>query len=245
MFILSIFIIFFLGLYIGSFITAISMRISNEEKVFIKRSKCDNCGKIISYIYLIPVLGYLLCRGLCRFCQKKVSLEYTFWELLHATLYIILYLLSKENLAIFLVFAFVTSVLIMMTIIDIKTQYVYDLHIVLLAFGIFLLLFVTKNLHIGYKSFIFGSIPLLFKFLYEWLRFKVSREKIEVIGMGDIKIFTILFFFLDFYILLKIVVLSGLFGASYGLLLNKKNIHYAFLPAISLALYIILIYNFI
>ena len=245
MFIFNIFVISFFGLAIGSFITAIAVRISNEEKVFVKRSKCDTCNNVIPYFYLIPIFGYFLCNGKCKFCKQKVSIQYTLWEAFHAMLYIIIYILAKQNIFLFLPFALLTSVLLMIAIIDIKTQYVYDFHIVILAFCILYVLYYTQNLHISYKSFIVAGIPLVFKYFYEFIRFKLSGEKMEVIGMGDIKIFIILFFFLDFYILLQILTLSGLLGAGYGLILRKTNSHYAFMPAISLSLYFVLIYNFL
>lgn len=245
MFIFNIFVIAFFGLIVGSFITAVSLRISNEEKVFVKRSKCDKCHTVIPYKYLMPIFGYMISNGKCKVCNAKISIEYTIWETLHGFLYAMVFVFSKQDILLFLPFAMLTSVLMMIVIIDIKTQYIYDLHIIILGLIIFYLLFYTKNLQISYKSFVFSLFPLIFKYSYEWLRYKLSGEKIEVVGMGDIKIFIILFFFLDFYILLKIMTLSGLLGAVYGLVLHKKNAYYPFMPAISLSLYTILIYYYI
>lgn len=245
MFILYIIMVVFCGLMIGSFITAISFRIANNEKVFVARSKCDLCAVRIPYIYLLPVLGYILCKGVCKKCNKKVSYEYTLWELLHAVLYTIVYIMCGDKMLLFCSFAVFTSILFMITIIDIKTQYVYDIHIILLLFAIILILYQTKSLHIGVWSFILALLPLFFKYVYETTRTKVTGQKIEIIGMGDIKIFIILFFLLDLYIILQIVMISGLLGTVHGLLLRKKNTHYAFLPSVSSALYAVFIYNFI
>lgn len=145
----------------------------------------------------------------------------------------------------FCAFAFFISILLLMTIIDIKTQYVYDMHIISLTFAIVWILYQTKHLHIGIMSFLLALIPLAFKYIYEFLRAKISGKKVEIIGMGDVKIFIILFFLLDLFFILEIVLMSGLLGAVHGLLLRKKNTHYAFLPAVSSALYAVFICNFV
>ncbi len=43
-------------------------------------SKCNHCGKKIRWHYLIPVLGYFLCKGKCGYCHSKVPLRYPLTE---------------------------------------------------------------------------------------------------------------------------------------------------------------------
>lgn len=52
------------------------------ETSIIERSHCDNCHKVINPIYLIPVLGWILCKGKCNHCHNKVSKVWPLMELL-------------------------------------------------------------------------------------------------------------------------------------------------------------------
>ncbi len=241
MFILSFCIVGFVGLYIGSYITAISLRITTGEKLCVSRSKCDNCGVIIGHFYLIPVIGYLLCRGKCGSCGGRVSKEYMLWEVIHTTMYLINFYLLNENLLACALLCCVSSILMMISIVDIKTMYIYDIHIIILFIFLVSFLLQMNYLNITAFSFVKSVYPLLFKFLYEFIRQKITKEKLVVIGMGDVKLFAILFFLLDFYETTLIVGLSGTIGVFYGIV-RGRGTHYPFIPSISLGLYILFIY---
>ena len=56
-------------------------RINKGEK-FLGRSYCDYCHKKLESIELIPIVSYLLFKGRCRKCHKKLPLIYPFVELI-------------------------------------------------------------------------------------------------------------------------------------------------------------------
>ncbi|MBU3915009.1 prepilin peptidase, partial [bacterium] len=56
-----------LGLVLGSFLFTMAMRLQNEASVW-KRSHCDQCGRSVGIIGLIPVVGYGLLAGKCGHC---------------------------------------------------------------------------------------------------------------------------------------------------------------------------------
>lgn len=239
MFILFTAIAMVFGLYVGSFVTATSLRVANGEKVFAVRSKCDQCGQVIGMLYLVPVLGYLVCKGKCVHCNKKVSFEYSIWEMIHAGLYMINFIMLKDNIFAFICMCGIASILMMISIIDIKTMYIYDIHIIIL-FIFSLLLFYTKGrLEVTAMSFISAVIPLLFKVLYEYGRKLIIGVKMEVLGMGDVKLLIIPFFLLDFYKTAVMMAIAGLMGVLYsGVLRGRKGkIHYPFAPSISISMY--------
>lgn len=243
MFIFNIFIILLLGLYFGSFITAIALRISADQKIFVKYSKCDFCNKKLSMLNLIPIFGYLFCKGKCVNCKQKISIEYTLWEILHSVLWCINYIALHHSIILFTIFCAITSLLVFISIIDIKTMYIYDAHIVFL-FLLFLLFFWQKNiLYINAISFIKALIPLAFKAIYEKMRELITKEKIVVLGMGDVKLFAILFFFLDFYKIAVIVGLAGVLGVLFFYFKKRTyaNNYYPFIPAISVSIYCLLL----
>jgi prepilin signal peptidase PulO-like enzyme (type II secretory pathway) len=238
MFILYLLFAVVLGMYIGSFITATSLRIACNETLLVKRSKCDSCKGVIKPLYLTPILGYFLCRGRCVMCDKKISLEYTLWETLHTMLYLVNFIYFKNNpLALFCICG-ITSILMMISIIDIKTMYIYDLHIIILFIFCIVFLFLTSNLHLEISSFIMALMPWFFKAMYEYIRYKITKNSLEVIGVGDVKLLTLLFFLLDFYNIAIIIALSGFIGVIFGMTVGRKNnIHYPFAPSISISIY--------
>ena len=244
MFILVVVLI--LGLYTGSFITAVAFRIASEEKTFVARSKCDNCGIVLSFLYLIPIVGYILCKGKCIKCQKCISIKYTIWEVLHACAYLLNFYVFQNNLVAFFLFCGVTSILFLISIIDIQVMYIYDIHIIILLIFFVCFLYSVGELKITLFSFMKAGIPLCFKVVYENIRAKITKEKVVVIGIGDIKLFTILFFLLDFSKSIMIILESGLIGMLFGLL--KRPVgdnHYPFIPSISLSLYTLFIWVFL
>jgi len=68
-----------LGLVVGSFLNVVIYRTEKEEG-FGGRSYCPNCKEKIPWFDNVPLLSYLLLRGQCRFCHKKISLQYPLVE---------------------------------------------------------------------------------------------------------------------------------------------------------------------
>lgn len=68
-----------LGLVIGSFLNVVIFR-TEKNKSFGGRSYCPKCKKTIPWYDNIPLLGYLLLKGRCRFCHKKINIQYPLVE---------------------------------------------------------------------------------------------------------------------------------------------------------------------
>lgn len=82
-----LFIIFILGLGIGSFLNVILFRMTTEKKFWNGRSECMHCGHTLAWYELIPVLSFLIQSGKCRQCKQNLSLQYPFLELITAILF--------------------------------------------------------------------------------------------------------------------------------------------------------------
>jgi len=52
---------------------------------------CPYCEHTLSAVDLIPVLSWLLLRGKCRYCHRRISLQYPLIELLTASLFVLSY----------------------------------------------------------------------------------------------------------------------------------------------------------
>jgi prepilin signal peptidase PulO-like enzyme (type II secretory pathway) len=72
---------FILGLVLGSFIAALTYRYPRKISNMYGRSFCDNCKRQISWYDNIPLFSFLLLRGKCRNCRKRISLRYPLIEL--------------------------------------------------------------------------------------------------------------------------------------------------------------------
>lgn len=81
-----------LGLVVGSFINVLTLRWSSVEdnqvtKIVRGRSRCLYCGKILRWFELIPILSFIFLRGRCRYCHKKLFLQYPLVEGLTALIF--------------------------------------------------------------------------------------------------------------------------------------------------------------
>ncbi len=71
-----------LGLILGSFATCAGFRLARGGSVlFPARSYCPACGHTLSWRENLPLLGWLLQGGRCRFCQGRIAARYPLTEL--------------------------------------------------------------------------------------------------------------------------------------------------------------------
>ncbi len=68
-----------LGLAVGSFLNVLILRSVHGEKLT-GRSHCVHCGHILTPKDLVPLFSYLFLKGQCRYCHKKLSLQYPLVE---------------------------------------------------------------------------------------------------------------------------------------------------------------------
>ncbi len=97
-----------LGLVIGSFVNAVVWRLhertttNNKTKIDADdlsitrgRSMCPQCRHRLFALDLIPILGWLILKGRCRYCQKPISVRYPIVELLTASLFGLSYIVLQ------------------------------------------------------------------------------------------------------------------------------------------------------
>lgn len=94
---MELIIVFIFGLAIGSFLLVLIDRLPKEKPVFISRSVCDFCQHVLSPRDLIPVISFILQKGQCRYCHKKLSLKYPAMELLMGFSFVVLYSLTVNS----------------------------------------------------------------------------------------------------------------------------------------------------
>jgi prepilin signal peptidase PulO-like enzyme (type II secretory pathway) len=171
-----------LGLTFGSFGSVLIVRLPARQSIR-GRSRCPRCRHLLSVYDLLPLLGYLLCRGHCRYCRKPISFLYPFVELASAGLFILaLFLASTITTALLL--ALSLWLLLLTVLVDMRTSTIPDsLSLTLIAFAIAL------GLARGHPSTSLGASgleiagPLLF-FLFFGGQWLLSHGR--WMGSGDI-----------------------------------------------------------
>jgi len=83
--------IFIFGLIIGSFLNVVICRLETEKSIFFARSECPKCGVVLKWYDLIPVLSFLIQKGKCQYCSKKISWQYLIVEILTACLFLLIF----------------------------------------------------------------------------------------------------------------------------------------------------------
>ena len=76
------------GLVAGSFASALTWRYPRKISSMWGRSFCPKCKKTISWKHNIPLLSFLLLRGKCANCSKKISARYPILELVMASAFL-------------------------------------------------------------------------------------------------------------------------------------------------------------
>jgi leader peptidase (prepilin peptidase)/N-methyltransferase len=114
-----------LGLVVGSFLNVCIYRLPKGLSIITPSSFCPSCGKKLTPLELIPVMGYLLSTGKCRHCGGRISPIYPVVEVLTAALFCLICLkfsLTVEALKYFVLI----SLLIVVSFIDIETMEISD-----------------------------------------------------------------------------------------------------------------------
>lgn len=75
-----------LGPIIGSFIALAAQRMPLGRPVAVSRSACDQCGRTLGPLELVPIVSYLVLRGRCRTCGEPIGARHLAVELAAAGL---------------------------------------------------------------------------------------------------------------------------------------------------------------
>lgn len=98
---ISLYIFFFaLGAVLASFINATLYRIDNEYKypeILVKSSHCEKCKHPLSWTDLIPILGFIINKGKCKYCKTKINAYYPISEFLLGLSFLAIYAYSLPS----------------------------------------------------------------------------------------------------------------------------------------------------
>jgi leader peptidase (prepilin peptidase)/N-methyltransferase len=89
---------FIFGLLIGSFLNVVIYRLPLGESIVFPGSHCPDCNAEIAWYDNIPVISYAILGGRCRSCRVHISPIYPSVELLVACVYLLLFIIHREQI---------------------------------------------------------------------------------------------------------------------------------------------------
>lgn len=191
---LLVLIFFISGLIIGSFLNVVILRF-NTARSLGGRSACMVCQNKLKWYELIPVFSFVALRGRCKSCKTKISFQYPLVEFISGVFFVLLFLKFRyvfyADLVIFsytyLYYAFMFSLLLVISVYDLKHKIIPDLLSFIFGFVSFvgLFFFTTSGFspHVpSLLEFLSGGLVAL-PFALFWL---ISMGR--WMGLGDAKL---------------------------------------------------------
>ena len=205
------------GLSFGSFANVCINRLPSELSI-IPPSRCPNCETRIKYFDNIPILSYLLLNGKSRCCKKKISLQYPIIEFLVMILGIAIYYHFGKSLDSILLFFFILSLVIIFGT-DLKEFIIPNpITYLMIILGIVISYFKINPLDILIIDSLLGGITSGLMF-YTISKIFLFVKKKEGLGIGDIKMISMVGFWIGLEFTFIVIVLSSLLGLMFALLL--------------------------
>jgi leader peptidase (prepilin peptidase)/N-methyltransferase len=117
--------IFVLGAIFGSFINVLIYRTPHNIDTVFKPSFCPHCKNKIKFYDNIPLLSYLILKGRCRSCSKKISPLYPIIEMSVAIIFLTIFIRSEISLNTLLV-SILFSLFLALAVIDYRHKAIPD-----------------------------------------------------------------------------------------------------------------------
>jgi len=237
-------IVFLLGLFVGSFLNCLIYRLWHKESFLKGRSYCPKCSHKLNWYDLIPVLSFLILRGKCRYCQKKISWQYPLVEISTALTFLLIFNLSAngqlpihsaswriaadfQNLIATCYLLLVSCFLIIIFVYDLKHYIIPDKVVypaILISGTWYLVSGIFFNLYTKYEilNTVYAAIGAAAFFLFIVL---VSQGK--WMGLGDVKLVFLMGLLLGFPNILVALFLAFFIGAIIGIgliIFGKKSL---------------------
>lgn len=203
------------GLAIGSFLNVVIDRTPNGESIVWDRSRCDHCKRTLVWYEIIPVLSFLLLRGRCRTCRKRLSWQYPLVEFVTAAGFYWVSTLSLSPMS--MIFgAVLFATVVVMTVIDAKHQIIPDTGLIVSLFCL-LIFSVAVPYSVLRDHVIAGGINGAI-FLSLWL-----GTRGRGIGFGDVKLSIVIGLFLGGIGTVIAGYVAFLTGAFWGVILMIRG----------------------
>jgi len=219
---------FIFGSLIGSFLGVVSERLVQGRSIFWGRSICDKCGKTLKWYELIPIVSFLVLKGKCSKCRKKIGLKVLFIEVLTGllTMSALLYFYT-HNLTVVdgIIFLLIIYTFIVIFFIDLKFGIIPDI------LTLIILVLVSSRIYFISGPVVPNLISALGALLFFLSLFLITKGK--GMGFGDVKLSFVLGLLLSYPLIVVSLYLSFLTGAAVSIILvilKKKSFRGGIIP---------------
>lgn len=211
-----------IGLIAGSFFGMLIPRLHHNEKgIVLGRSHCPKCKHALGAWNLIPVFSFIMQKGRCAFCHKKISVFYPIIELSTALCFGAL-AYKIPQIDIWIIYAVLFGFLILIFFYDLLYKEIHDAFMLpAILFAIIAALYLNNF----ESALIGGLIGSVFFGLQWWI------SKGAWVGSGDIRIGAFMGLMLGWQNTVAALFLSYILGTIAGLYLlatgkatNKSSI---------------------
>lgn len=223
MFYFYLVLLFFTGSCLCSFTCLVGMRIPNNQSIIQPQSHCDICKHTLAWFELIPVLGFLINCGNCRYCHAKIHWYLPCNELLLGSSLIYLFILRPDAFfkitIVFILFLFATM------------DYFHGVILPIFLIPSFFILFVLHP-----------EISMI-NFLAVFICLSSFSILSKGFGFGDVEILSFMSLFISLYNLLLILLLSSLICLIIEIAKQNFENSIKFVPYIYLATIIVFLWK--
>ena len=216
---IELFLYIVIGACLGSFANVCIYRLPTNNSLFFPLSSCPLCKKKIKFYHNVPIISYCLLKGISSCCQKKISIQYPIVELFMIFSLVFIYLINRENIFnVFLISLLVLGIVIIFFT-DLKhfiipNQITYPLSILAILLSL-------VKLHPFIESFVDVLVGGIVSglILYITAKLYLTLRKKEGMGMGDVKMITMIGFWFGLQNTIFIIIFSSIVGAMLGIIL--------------------------
>lgn len=230
------FVAFVLGAVMGSFLNCVAYRICHNMSIVNGRSKCDVCNHTLGVRDLIPIFGYILNKGKCRYCGTKLEIRYLISEIVSGIAYV--FIVHKYGLTIeTIMYLILISLMLCISFADLEDYLIPDRLIIFGLINRLVFILIGNNIKSELISSLIGglstSVPIL---ILSIVMTKILKR--DAMGGGDIKLFFMLGTYFSISQNLLSILLACVIGIIFSIITKKIKDEFPFGPSICLAYFI-------
>lgn len=245
---------FVFGLIWGSFLNMAVFRVKKEIN-FLGRSFCDHTKQVLTWQDLVPVVSFIVYKGKCRHCHKKLPLLYPVVEIITGISFVlILFYISAQGLSFgwSIVNTLLIAVFVLFFIFFAAYDYLYwEVNVkaikIALAYSVLVTLVLavfpgSQSVFASFWSLLSGLIAAAVIFLI------VKSTKGSGMGEGDIYLMGFAGIFVGLAGLIPLFMISSISGSIVGIIkaIKVKKLHgvqIQFVPFISFAALVVFFFK--
>jgi len=201
-----------MGLIVGSFLNVCIYRLPRRQSLNWPGSRCTSCERALSWYENIPFVSWIVLRGRCRTCGAGISVMYPLVELVTGALFVAGYAIYGWTPLLAVRLAFACAMVVLFAV-DLRHHILPNVITVPgIVIGLLVSLFLPEP---GWRSSLIGLIAgggVLFAIAEAYYRFR----GVEGLGMGDVKMLSMIGAFLGWELMLVTLILASFAGSIIG-----------------------------